>query len=212
MWWRRWWSDQGGKSWFLGETSTWTWRERADGDLMWILKWRWRHWGLRSSPHTSSCNGEHEIDIRDHGRWWNRGSWWGPGHTIFWVPIIRSFRTWLSRTHNTTPATTWSWCVYVLPPQGISHITLGARYVSLFVRPDVRRGHRQTIFLRSLGALSRSKTNWRGITTHGFPSWRGDSCMIVYMSPLQYKSTFLLYSPLILSEEKDCQFINFFIM
>ena len=27
-----------------------------------------------------------------------------------------------------------------------------------------------TIFLRSLGALSRSKTNWRGITTRGFPS------------------------------------------
>ena len=55
--------------------------------------------------------------------------------------------------------TTWSWCVCFLPPRGIIHITLGTRYTSIFVLPDVRHRHRQIIFLWSLGALSRSKTN-----------------------------------------------------
>ena len=48
-----------------------------------------------------------------------------------------------------------------LPPQVISNITYVAGYASLFVCPDVRQGHRRTIFLRSLGTLSQSKTNWR---------------------------------------------------
>ena len=43
----------------------------------------------------------------------------------------------------------------------ISRITYVAGYASLFVCPDVRRGQRRTIFLRSLGALSQSKTNLR---------------------------------------------------
>ena len=55
--------------------------------------------------------------------------------------------------------TTWSLCVCVSPPQGISDINLGAEYVYLFVRPDVRQGHRRKIFLWSLGALSQSKTS-----------------------------------------------------
>ena len=95
-----------------------------------------------------------------------------------------------------------------LPPRVISHITYVTGYASLFFYPNVRRGHRQTIFLRSLGALSQSKTNWRGITTRGFPSRRGDSCMIVYMSPLRSNSTFFLYSPTILLE-KNCRVINY---
>ena len=56
-------------------------------------------------------------------------------------------------------------------------------------------------FFQSLCVLYRSKTNWRGIKNIGFTSRRGDSCMIVYMSPLRYKSSFFLYSPTILLEK-----------
>ena len=47
-----------------------------------------------------------------------------------------------------------------LPPRVISPITYVSGYASLFVCPYVRRGHRRTIFLRGLGALSQSITNW----------------------------------------------------
>ena len=103
----------------------------------------------------------------------------------------------MSRTHATTPATTWSWGVCAAPPRGNTHINLGAGYASLFVRQDVRQRHRRTIFLRSLDAPSQRRTNGRGITTRGFPSQRGDSCMIVYMSTLRSNFTFSLYSPTI---------------
>ena len=156
MWWRRWWNGQGGQIWFLRETSTWTWRERADGDLTRRLQWRWGWWGLRTSPHTSSRGGERGIDTRERGKWWNRRGRWGPGRTIFWFLIVRYFRTWPSRTHDTTPATIWSWCFCVFPPRGITYITLGAGYAPLFVSLDIRQGHRRTIFLRSLGALYQS--------------------------------------------------------
>ena len=131
----------------------------------------------------------------------------GPVRTIFWVPIVRSFRTWPSRTHDTTPDTTWLWGVCSAPPRRITHINLGAGYSPLFVCPDVRRGHRQTIFSRSLGAPSRSRTNGQGIRTHGFPSRRGYSCMIVYMTPLRSKYNFSLYEPII-QLEKNGQVIN----
>ena len=96
MWWQRWCSCQWGQSWFLQETSTWTLRERAE--------WRWQRWGLRTSPHTISRDGERGIDIRHRVRWWNKGGWWGSWRNIFCVLIVRSFKTWPSRTHDTTPA------------------------------------------------------------------------------------------------------------
>ena len=98
--------------------------------------------------------------------------------------------------------TIWSWCVWVFAPRLINHITYVAGYASLFVCFDARQGHRWTIFLRSLGALSQSITNWRGITAHVFLSRRGELCMIVYMSPLRSNSTFFLYSQTILLEKK----------
>ena len=131
-------------------------------------------WGLRTSPHTSYRNGERGMVIRKRGWWWKRGGRWGPVQTIFWVPIVRSFRTWPSSTHDTTLATTWSWGVWPAPTRGITHIALGTGYAYLFVCPDVRQGHRQTIFSRSLGAPSWSRTNRRGITPRGFTSQRGD--------------------------------------
>ena len=104
MWWQLWCSGQWGQIWFLRKTSTWTLREQADGDLTRRLQWRWQRWGLRTFPQNSSRGGERIMYIRDRGRWKNRGSWWGPRRTIFWVPIVRSFRTWPSRIHDTTPA------------------------------------------------------------------------------------------------------------
>ena len=47
-----------------------------------------------------------------------------------------------------------------LPPLVINNITYVAGYASLFVCFDFRRGHKRTIFLRSLGALSQSIKNW----------------------------------------------------
>ena len=183
MWWQWWCSGQWGQSWFLRNISTGTFWERAE--------WRWQQWGFRTSPHTTSCNGEHGIDIRHHVMWWNRGGWWGPWRLIFCVPIVWSSRT-CPHGHGVSG---------YLPPRVINHITYVAVYTSLFVWFDVRRGHRRTIFLRSLGALSQSITNWRGITTRGFLSRRGELCMIVYMSPLRSNSTFFLYSPTILLEK-----------
>ena len=62
--------------------------------------------------------------------------------------------------------------------------------------------------LRSSGGPSRIRTNMRGIKTRGFSSRHGDLCMIVYMSPLQYNSTFFLYSPTI-QIYFFCQVINY---
>ena len=42
----------------------------------------------------------------------------------------------------------------------INHITYVTGYTSLFVCFDFRQRHRRTTFLRSLGALSQSITNW----------------------------------------------------
>ena len=67
-------------------------------------EWWWQRWVLRKSLHTTSRNRKRGLDIIHRVRWWNRGGWWGPWRTIFCVPIVRYFRTWPSRTHNTTPA------------------------------------------------------------------------------------------------------------
>ena len=66
-------------------------------------------------------------------------------------------------------------------------------------------------FSRSLGVPYQSRTNERGIKTRGFPSRRGDSCMIVYMSPLRSNSTFFLYSPTIQLEKNASHKLLFFI-
>ena len=196
MSWRRWCSGQWGQSWFLQETSTCTWRERADGDLTRRSQWRWRRWDLRTSQHTSSLHGESVIDIRDRGRWWNRGGWWGPGRTIFW------FLAWLSRTHNTTPAHSMVMVCLRFASLRDQSYYLGCR-IRLPLCPPGRQTRRQVknIFAEFRRAVQ-SKTNWQGITTCGFPSRCGELCMIVYMSPLQSKSTFFLYSPTILLETK----------
>ena len=203
MRWQQRYSGQWGQSWFLRETSTWTLRERMDGDLTRRLQWRWRRWGLRTSPHTSSRDGERGIDIRHHVRWWNRGGWWGPWRTTLFIPIVRSFRTWPSRTHGTTLAHYMVMaCLRFASPRDQSY------YLGRRIRLPIFLSRRQTRtqannILWSLGALSQSKTNWRGITTHGFPSRHGELCMIFYMSPLQSNFTFFLFSPTILLQKNS---------
>ena len=143
MWWQWWFSGQWGKSWFLRDISMGTFGERAE--------WWWWQWFLRTSLHTSSRDRERGIDIRHRVMWWNRGGGWGPLRLIFCVQIVWSSRTCL-HDHGVFG---------YLPPWLINHITYVARYASLFVCFDVRQGHSWKIFLRSLGALSQSITNWR---------------------------------------------------
>ena len=95
MSWQRWCSGQWGQIWFSQETSTWPFREPGE--------WRWRRLGLRTSPHTTSCDGDRGLDTRYRVRWWNRRSWWGPWRAILFVLIVWFFRKWPSRTHDTTP-------------------------------------------------------------------------------------------------------------
>ena len=106
--------------------------------------------GFRISTHTPSCDKE-RVDIRHRLMWWDRGGWWGPWRLILCVTIIWSSRT-CPHGHVVSG---------YLPPRLINHITYVAGYASLFVCFDVRQGHSWTMFLRCLGGLSQSITNWR---------------------------------------------------
>ena len=90
----------------------------------------------------------------------------------------------------------------ILPPWVISHIIYVAGYAPLFVYPDVRQGYRQTIFFPEFRHAVPKQNKLVGIKTCGFLSLRGEFCMMVYMSPLGYKSNFFLYSPTILLEKQ----------
>ena len=173
MWWQRWCSGQWGQSWFLRENSTWTLRERADSDLARRLQWWWRRWGLRTSLHNYIRDGEHGIDIRDRGRWWNRGGWWGPRRTIFWVMIVRYFRTWLSRTYDITPSHYMVIaCLRFASPRDQSYY-LGRRIrLPLCLSRRQKRTQAKNIFAEFRRAVLK-QNKLAGITTHGFTSWRG---------------------------------------
>ena len=172
MWWQRWCSGQWGKSWFFREISKWTLREQADGDLTRRLQCRCWRWRLRTSPHTSSCNGERGIDIRDRGRWLNRRYWWGPRRTTFCVPIVRYFITWLSRTHDTTPAH-----YMVMVCLHFASRTYHSYYLGRRIRLPICLSRRQTrtqadnIFAEFRRAVPK-KIKLTGFTTRGCPSRR----------------------------------------
>ena len=196
MWYavERWCSGQRRQSWFLRETSTWTLRERAE--------WRWQRLGLRTSPHTTSHNGERGL-ISDT-------MWGGEAGEVDEVPdglysVFRLSDLTARGRPGPTPQlrpTTWSWCVWVFaPPKDQSSYLLRWIHLLLCMSRRQTRTHTKNIFTEFRRTVSR-QNKLAGIITHGFMSLRGELCMIVYMSPLQFNCTFSLYSPTILLEAK----------
>ena len=162
-----------------------------------------QRWGLRTSTHTTSRDGERGIDIRHRVRWWNRVGWWDPWRTIFFVPIVRSFRTWPSSTHYTTPSITWSWCVFVFASLSDQSYNLCCWIrLPLCMSRYQTRTQTSNIFAEFRRAVPK-QNKLAGITTCVFMSLGGELCMIVYVPPLRSNSTFFLYSPTILLEKKS---------
>ena len=94
----------------------------------------------------------------------------------------------------------WSWCVWVFAsPSDQSYDLCLWKRLPLCLLWRQTRTQLNNIFAECRRAVPKHNKQ-ADITTRGFLSQRGELCMIIFMSPLLSNSTFLLYSPTILSD------------